>query len=280
MGHETWFSLFLTPLYDLAVQVMSYMGRPFNEAGQTWGLLGDPHDLTSHDTAGHGPQALLHVALVVVPFLVILALVTYSQVRDKDKALVPEERLSLRTISEILVGATYGMMKDIFGKPKPARYFLPLIGTCAFFILFSNALGLIPGFLPPTSSLNVTLACALIIFVMTHVYGIREHGFVNYFRHFLGPREIQKLPWLPLLLLIFVVESISHLVRPMSLSVRLMANMFADHTVIGMFMDFPLPFVYPVPILLLGTLVVVVQTLVFCILSTVYIAMAIAHEEH
>ena len=82
------------------------------------------------------------------------------------------------------------------------------------------------------------------------------------------------------MILMLLVETVSHLVRPASLSIRLMANMFADHTVIGMFMDFPGPFVYPVPILLLGTLVVVVQTLVFCILSTVYISMAIEHQDH
>ncbi|MCA9607015.1 MAG: F0F1 ATP synthase subunit A, partial [Myxococcales bacterium] len=157
----------------------------------------------------------------------------------------------------------------------------PLIGTCAFFILFSNALGLIPGFLPPTSSMSVTLACGGIIFFATHVYGLKENGF-GHIKHLFGP--IIKWYALPLMLLIFLIEVISHLVRPMSLAIRLMANMFADHTVLGIFMGLSVMaglggYLLPVPVLLLGSLVVVVQALVFCLLSTVYIAMAIEHGE-
>lgn len=277
MGHETWFSMFLTPLYELAQQFMSYMDYPVRDDDMTWtGLLGGPYDLTSHETAAHGPQALLHVALIFV-ILIALALFTYSQLRDPKKALIPSASLTIRNAVEIFVGTIYSMMSDIMG-PKAARYFLPWIGTCAFFILGSNFFGLVPGFLPPTSSLNVTLACSVVIFTLTHWFGIREHGVVNYLKHFLGP--IQAWYALPLMVLMLLVETVSHLVRPASLSIRLMANMFADHTVIGMFMDFPGPFIYPVPILLLGTLVVVVQTLVFCILSTVYISMAIEHQDH
>jgi F-type H+-transporting ATPase subunit a len=137
-------------------------------------------------------------------------------------------------------------------------------------------MGLVPGFLPPTGSFNVTLACGVIIFFATHIFGVREHG-LAYFKHFFGP----IIAWyaLPLMLLMLVIEVISHIVRPISLGIRLMANMFADHTVLGVFVGL-VPFLVPVPILLLGSLVVVVQTLVFCVLSTVYISMAIEHESH
>jgi F-type H+-transporting ATPase subunit a len=261
----------LTPAYENANNLMHYMGWPFNDEGKTWGMLGSPVDIAHNP--GHGVQAFLHVILVTV-LLAALAAAVYPKIKDEKAALVPEDRLTLRTFFELFVGAAYGMMKDIMG-PKAARFFLPLIGTCAFLILFSNALGLIPGFLPPTSSLSVTLGCAIVIFFATHIFGVKEHG-LAYFKHFFGP--IIKWYALPLMLLMLVVETISHLVRPLSLSVRLMANMFADHMVLGVFFGL-VPILVPVPVLLLGSLVVVVQALVFCILSTVYIAMAIEHSE-
>jgi F-type H+-transporting ATPase subunit a len=171
-------------------------------------------------------------------------------------------------------------MSDIMGK-KAARYFLPLIGTCAFFILFSNALGLVPGFLPATDNFNTTLGAGLIIFSATHIYGLKENG-MGHVAHLFGP-------WLgplglPLNILMFLIECISHVARPVSLGIRLMANMTADHMVLTIFLGL-LPAVLwwipiPLPMYLLGTIVVVVQTLVFCLLSTVYIAMAIEHSEH
>ncbi len=257
---------------------MRAMGWPFNEDGQTWGLLGNPQPLdeaNGHPTAaGLGAtEALIHCGLVLL-LLAGMAFIAYGKIKDKQAALVPDEKLTIRTFVELLVGTAYGMMKDIMG-PKAAKFFLPLIGTCAFFILFSNVLGLIPGLLPPTSTLSVTLALSLVIFFTTHIFGVKEHG-IAYFKHFLGP--IVKWYALPLMILFVVVETISHLVRPMSLAIRLMANMFADHAVVGVFLAL-VAWLVPVPVLLLGSLVVVVQTLVFCVLSTVYISMAIEHSD-
>jgi F-type H+-transporting ATPase subunit a len=81
------------------------------------------------------------------------------------------------------------------------------------------------------------------------------------------------------MVLMFCIEVVSHIARPASLSVRLMGNMFADHAVVAVFVGL-IPLLVPVPIMLLGTVVCIVQTAVFCILSTVYIGMAVAHEEH
>ena len=266
----TWTEL-AQPAYENANNLMHLMGWPFNDEGQTWGVLGQPVEI-AHEP-GHGVQAFLHIIMVLIVVSAMAAAV-YPKIKDKHAALVPDERLSLRTFFELFVGAVYGTMKDIMGD-KAAKYFLPLIGTCAFLILFSNALGLVPGFLPPTSSFNVTLACAVVIFFATHIFGVKEHG-AAYFKHFFGP--IIKWYALPLMLLMLGIEVISHVVRPISLAIRLMANMFADHLVLGVFFGL-IPILVPVPILLLGSLVVVVQTLVFCILSTVYIAMAIEHSE-
>jgi F-type H+-transporting ATPase subunit a len=214
-------------------------------------------------------------AFFVFLLLTVMAVVAYRKVANASEAIVPDAQLTTRTFVEIMVGTIYAMMSDIMG-PKAAKFFLPLIGTCAFFILVSNAMGLVPGFLPPTDKLNTTIVLGVIIFLVTHIYGVKEHG-IAYFKHFFGP--IIKWYALPLMLLMLVIELISHFVRPLSLAMRLMANIVADHAVVAVFFAM-VPFLVPVPMMLLGVMVVVVQTLVFCLLSTVYISMAIAHEEH
>ena len=225
----------------------------------------------------HEPVGMQHVlGLAFITLLITaFAAIAYAKVRHAHTALVPEERFTVRTFIELFVGGVYGMMTDIMG-PKAAKFFLPLIGTCAFLIFFSNALGMVPGFVPPTDSMNTTMACAIVIFLSTHIFGVKEHG-LAYFKHFFGP--ITKWYALPLMLLMFVVEMVSHFVRPVSLSIRLAANMAADHIVVSAFLGM-IPFLVPVPVMVLGTLVIVVQTVVFCLLSTVYISMAVAHEEH
>jgi F-type H+-transporting ATPase subunit a len=223
---------------------------------------------------GHTTLAIEHV--VSFAFVaVVLTLVSFRvKGRIKDVAdpevLKPDGTLTLRNFAELLTGAILNMMLGLMTK-KQARYFLPLIGTCAFLIFFSNVMGLIPGFLPPTSNLNTTVACALVIFFATHIYGVKEHG-LPYFKHFFGP--IWWLAWL-----IFPIELIGHIVRPVTLSVRLMANMTADHLVLAIFLGL-VPFLVPVPMYFMGCIVVTVQTLVFCLLSAIYIGMAVAHEGH
>lgn len=248
---------------------------PFFDSAQLWvGERFGKHGLTWY--AGE-PVGVQHVfgALFVLIVLSIMAVLAYGKVKNAADAIVPDEKLTVRTFMELMVGTVYGMMSDIMGA-KAAKFFLPLIGTCALFILFSNAMGLLPGFLPPTDKLNTTLVLGVIIFLTTHIYGVKEHG-ISYFKHFFGP--IIKWYALPLMLLMLVIELISHFVRPLSLAMRLMANIVADHAVVAVFFAL-VPFLVPVPMMLLGVMVVVVQTLVFCLLSTVYISMAIAHEEH
>ena len=266
--HESWFSLTLGPLYRFIESLTMSLNALVTGSSETW---------IAHQGYGHGGASVDHVvsALFVLLLATAMAFVANGKLKDAKAALIPEETLTIRTFFELFIGGVLGMMEPIMGK-KAARYFLPLIGTCAVFILFSNGMGLIPGFLPPTESLKTTAACAIIIFVATHVYGIRENG-MTHIKHLFGP-------WLgpigiPLNLLMFVIEVIGHLARPLSLSLRLMANMFGDHMVVGIF-TLLVPFIVPVPFLVLGTIVVMVQTAVFCILSTVYIGLAVAHHDH
>lgn len=254
--HATWFN-YLLPDYE--------------------GILARFQSLVGLSVVNKAPAEMLYVLGFALVAVLILALVMIARrnMVDTKAALVPDGTLTARTFFEAMTEAVLNLMESIMDR-KAALYFLPLVGTCAFIIFFSNFIGLVPGFYPPTSNLSTTLAMALIIFLTTHIYGIKEHG-IRYFAHFLGP--IRKWYALPLMLLMVCIEIISHLARPLSLSIRLMGNMFADHMVVGTFVAL-VPIVVPIPIMLLGVIVCIVQTLVFCILSTVYIGMAIAHEEH
>ena len=236
------------------------------------GALGTTYvDGTAVERGMHIPMAIL-VALVALG----LALLARRTLKKRDEAVVPQTRLTPFTFFEILVQKVLGTMTNMMGE-KNARQFLPLIAACAVFILFSNLSGVIPGLLPPTDNLNTTFALGSLVFLATHVAGVKAHG-PAYFKHFLGP--IIKWYALPLMIIMVFIETISHLVRPASLAVRLMGNIFGDHKVLGIFLGFNLVFV-PLPIQVLGLLVAVVQTLVFCLLSIVYISMALEHaEEH
>ncbi len=262
---ETWFSLF--PFHARLLAALRDFGKHFRDDGLTW--------------YAHQQPGVQHVygALLTLSLIALCAVVTDTSIRSAGANLLPPGRLTIRNFVELLVETSYGMMSDMMGA-KAARHFLPLIGTCAFFILISNAIGLIPGFAPATDNFNTTLACSSVIFVTTHIYGLKVNGW-HHIRHFFGP--IISIWALPLMLLMFVIETISHIVRPLSLAIRLMANMTADHLVLSIFCGllpaalFFIP--VPLPMYLLGTIVVIVQTLVFCMLSTVYIAMAIEHPE-
>ncbi len=213
-------------------------------------------------------------ALFVLFLLTALAYLAFRKMASlpKEEALIPSPRFSIRNIFELISEMILGFLKDIIG--HRAREFLPLIGTLGFFILFSNLLGLVPGFLPPTDNLNTTVACALVVFVATHYYGIRAHGF-RYIKHFFGP-----IPWLAPFMLI--IEIISHLARVLSLSMRLFGNIMADHMLLTLTLAAPSVLVLLLPpiSMFLGVFVSIVQTFIFVLLSTVYISAAIEEAEH
>ncbi|PIE05958.1 MAG: ATP synthase F0 subunit A [Sorangium cellulosum] len=217
---------------------------------------------------------------IAAALLIIILLALGAHARSKylklDDAVVPEDKLTVRTFFETFLGYFYGMARDVMGPQRAKRYF-PIIGASACFVFFGNICGIIPGLMiPPTSSLNITLGCALLVFVMFNYYGIKANG-LGYFKHMCGP-------WLgpagiPLNILIFIVEIISTCVRPITLSVRLMLNMAVDHMLAGIFLGLLAIFV-PVPVMFLGVIVILVQTLVFTLLSSIYIGLATEHEEH
>jgi F-type H+-transporting ATPase subunit a len=161
-------------------------------------------------------------------------------------------------------------MKDMMG-PKRAKKYFPVVGTAACFVLFSNVLGMIPGFLPPTATWNITAGCALVVLVSFTYYGIQAQG-MGFITHLAGPWMGPAL--LPINILIFLIEFLStFIIRPVTLSIRLMLNIAVDHLLLSILLGIFTLFL-PIPIMILGTLVTVVQVLVFCLLTSIYITLA------
>lgn len=216
---------------------------------------------------------LTHVltTMVVLLFVIWGSLAFAKGLKGKDQGLVPPRKMNLRNFFETMAESVYGMVEGAMGAQHAPKFF-PLIGALFFFILFGNLIGLVPGFVTPNDTLKTNVGIALLVFFLTHYYGIKEHGVVNYFKHFMGPSPA-------LAPLIFPIELISHFARPLSLAVRLLGNMMADHKVVMSFFAL-VPILVPLPFLLLGVLVCFIQALVFCTLTMVYIGMAMEHEEH
>ena len=162
---------------------------------------------------------------------------------------------------EVVVEGLDNFLLETMG-PKGKSVF-PLIATLGLFILTANLLGLVPGFESPTASLNTTAALAVVVFVMTHVVGVKTHG-IKYLKQFVGP-----VWWLAPLMI--PIEIISHLSRPLSLSVRLFGNIEGGHIVLAV-LFLLVPFLVPLPILVLKIFISLIQTLVFILLSMMYIA--------
>jgi F-type H+-transporting ATPase subunit a len=215
---------------------------------------------------------LVHVltTMVVLGFVFWGAMSFSRGMRTADGGIVPPRKMNLRNFFEMMTEGVYGLVEGAMGEHN-ARRFFPLVGTLWIFILFGNLIGLVPGFVTPNDTIKTNAALALLVFVLTHYYGVREHG-VKYFKHFLGP-----VLWLAPLMVI--IEIISHLARPLSLTFRLLGNMVADHKVLFTFTTL-FPFILPLPFYFLGMLVCFVQALVFCMLTMVYLGMAVEHEEH
>jgi F-type H+-transporting ATPase subunit a len=251
----------------------SYLLSQFPALRQNMSVFGE--SFLGHQPVGmHGAEPLA-ASLAVMLVIVFLALLTKQALKNREAAVVPESELTLRTFFEVWIGYWYGLMKDMMG-PKRAKRYFPLVGSLSVFVIFGNVLGLIPGFTPPTSNWNITLGCAFVVFVMFNYYGIKESG-LGYFKHLFGPWL--GWPFVPVNILLFVVETFSLCMRPMTLSIRLMLNMSVDHLLVTIAIGMITLFL-PVPVLVLGTLVCIVQVLVFCILTSIYITLATEHEDH
>jgi F-type H+-transporting ATPase subunit a len=218
----------------------------------------------------HGLPIPEHIAtaLLVALLLLAFALRVRPKLVNTEAALDPDDGVSALNIAEAVVEAISGLAEGVIGH-NFERY-VPLLAAFFVFILTANLIGLVPGFVPPTSNFNVTLALGVISFLAYNVYGMKAAGVGGHLRHLLGP-----VIWLaPLMLL---VELFSHSFRPISLGIRLFANMFADHELVSIFTNLT-KVVVPVMFYVLGAFVCVVQAFVFTMLSAIYISLSVSHD--
>lgn len=203
----------------------------------------------------------------VVVLLILFAFLVKGRIRDPHHALEPEDGITVRNVAEAFVEAINSLAESVIGHHYHA--YVPLLATFFAFILIANLLGLIPGFSPPTSHFQMTFGLGLVSFFAYHAYGFRAQG-GNYLKHFLGPLLLLAPLMLP-------IEMVSHVFRPVSLGIRLYANMFADHAVIEIFTGLT-HWVVPVVFYVLGAFVCVVQAFVFTMLTAIYISLGLSHE--
>ncbi len=212
-----------------------------------------------------------HVAMA---WLVMAILIGISYLATRRLEAVPGP---IQNFMEVVIELFGDLLTQMIG-PTGKRY-LPLIGTAGLFILIGNLLGMFPGLKPPTANLNTTAALAIIIFLSYNYFGIREQGVVAYLRHFCGP-----ILWLAPIM--FPIELIGHLARPISLSIRLFGNIFGEESVIVILLSLiwlGIPYVIYLGIMMpLSLFTSFVQAFIFVMLSMVYIAGAVhvEHEEH
>jgi F-type H+-transporting ATPase subunit a len=200
---------------------------------------------------------------VVYTWLIMILLVLLSMAATKGMKAVPS---GLQNFMEVVVGGIENMLVDTMG--EHGKPFFPLIATLALFILISNLIGLVPGFFPPTANINTTAACAVIVFVATHLVGLKHHG-AGYIKHFLGP-----IAWLAPMM--FFIEVIGHFSRVISLTLRLFGNMNGHELVLIIFFGLA-PFLVPLPMMLMGVLVSFIQAFVFMLLAMIYIQGSLEH---
>lgn len=237
--------------------VNAVLGPPVHAIGEALGY---------HFTGHHVIPNYIVMVMLIVAFVTALSLFVRSRLSVDDPG-------KLQIVLEDGVRALVGLLEEWIG-PKGAR-FLPLIGTFGVFILLSNYLGLIPGFMAPTSNINVTLGCALTTWFYYHFQGIKEQGVVRYVKHFMVPPGAH---W-TLAIIYFPIEIISHLARVMSLSLRLFGNIFGEELVILILFSI-IPFLVPLPMMFLGLITGGLQAFIFVLLSIIYLqgAVAVEHE--
>jgi len=252
--HSSWLTLILSHMKETLEQNAHNVGESF----------------VGHHHATWESFEPITASLFIVVLVLLLALAVRAKLSDPDSAVVPDDKLTLRTFMEAFLGYFYDLAKSVMDAKRAKEYF-PIIGTAATFVFFSNVMALIPGMPVATSSLNITLGSALVVFLYFNWVGLKANG-MGYLKHLAGPKW-----WLAPL--IFPIEVISLCVRPITLSVRLMLNMAVDHLILSIFMAL-VAVIIPLPVMILGIVVVVVQTLVFTLLTSIYIALATEHEEH
>jgi F-type H+-transporting ATPase subunit a len=224
---------------------------------------------------------VIQAALVAGALLLFGGVLVRQRIAGPDGGVLPDEGVTVRNVLEVLVEWLAGMARDRMG-PDWRKYF-PLVGTMFFFILISNLMGLVPGLAGATVDANTTWAWAIMAWVFYTTIGIAKHRH-QYLVKFMGPsfgelklfgHHIHVRALVPIFL---PLEILLDLARMLTLAVRLLANMFADHTVIAVWLSL-IPLVVPAMFMGLGLIVSFLQAFVFALLTMIYIGLAL-EEPH
>ena len=228
----------------------------------------------------------IHVPWVLTSSLFAIALLVIGGLSVRKAVangggVMPEEGLSVRNVIEVIIEFLVDLGETTMG--EATRKYFPLVGTIFFFVLISNFMGLVPGLAGSTSDVNTTFAWAVISFLVYNYVGIQTHGW-KYIYQFMGPSMYDakiggKTYHVRLLAPIFLpLEIVLHFARIATLGIRLLANMFADHTVVMVWISL-IPLAIPAVFMGLGMLVSVLQAFVFSLLTMIYIGQAL-EEAH
>jgi len=221
-----------------------------------------------------GVSVVFQSALLAAILLGFAAMSVKKKLASEGGGVLPDEGITLRNMIEVIVIQLATLSRDIMGEDW--RKHFPVVGTIFFFVLISNLMGLVPWVGGSTSFVETTAAWAIISFVYYNYCGIRQHGF-KYIEQFMGPAMGEKhIRWLAPFML--PLELLLHLARIVSLAIRLLANMYADHTVVTVFIGL-VPIAIPAIFMGLGLLVSILQAVVFSLLTMVYIGSAL-EEAH
>jgi F-type H+-transporting ATPase subunit a len=183
---------------------------------------------------------------------------------------VPSGRLDALALAEVLATGLLGLMSDLLEK-RDQRVFFPLIGGLFTYIFACNVQSLIPGFLPPTDNINANVGMAIVVFLTFWGVGLSRDA-VGFLKHLMGPA-------LFLAPLMFPLEVLSLCIRPVSLTIRLTANLYGDHQVFTLLSQM-IPVGIPSALLLLALLVSFIQAFVFSLLTVIYVSLSMPHADH
>jgi len=207
-----------------------------------------------------------HYPHLLYTWLIMIVLIALSRLATAKISLVPA---GFQNFFEYVIESLENLLVSIMG--EGGRPFFPFVATIFIFVLSCNMQGLIPGSFAPTSNLNTTASLAVLIFLLTHIVGLKRHGF-RYIKHFLGPLAF-------LAPLMFIIEVISHLSRLISLSLRLFGNVMGEDLVILILFALAGAYFVPLPMMFLGLLTGFLQAFIITLLAMIYISDAIS-EAH
>lgn len=207
---------------------------------------------------------------IVMGLLIVFGLLARRSLARATDPVVPDERISLRSIGEVLVEWMDGFVRDVTEAHQWRRW-VPFFGTLFMFILAANFFGLLPGMEPPTGDSDLTFGLGAICFVYYIYQGVKAQGLTQFLRNDLvGP-----VWWL--FFLMVPINIADNLFRPFSLGIRLYANMFADHTVLSIFTGLT-KLVVPLAFYALGSIVCIIQAIIFMVLAMSYVRLSTSHS--